>query len=172
MHLRSSFAFAPAGQFDEAAKAALDFEEILGKGDYFLEIQEHGLDAQRRIRKPLAEFSQTYRRSSGGDERLALPDAGRRQGPRRAALHRYRQDDQRPESADLRQAELLCSIAEEMWRTFGDDCPSCCSRTLEIAERCDLEFPKAIDHLPLYPIPEADGGSRSTTLREHRAGGF
>ena len=31
---------------DEAAKAALEFEEILGKGNYFLEIQEHGLDAQ------------------------------------------------------------------------------------------------------------------------------
>src|SRR3982750_2536915 len=42
---------------DEAAKAALEFEEILGKGNYFLEIQEHGLDAQRRIRKPLVDLS-------------------------------------------------------------------------------------------------------------------
>jgi len=32
------------------------FEEILGKGNYFLEIQEHGLDAQRRIRKSLVDF--------------------------------------------------------------------------------------------------------------------
>jgi DNA polymerase III, alpha subunit len=36
---------------DEAAAAAIEFQEILGKGNYFLEIQEHGLDAQRRIRK-------------------------------------------------------------------------------------------------------------------------
>src|SRR3982750_1947759 len=42
---------------DEAAKAALEFEEILGKGNYFLEIQEHGLDAQRRIRKSLVDLS-------------------------------------------------------------------------------------------------------------------
>ena len=42
---------------DEAAAAALEFEEILGKGNYFLEIQEHGLDAQRRIRKSLVELS-------------------------------------------------------------------------------------------------------------------
>jgi len=42
---------------DEAAKAAIEFEEILGKGNYFLEIQEHGLDAQRRIRKSLVDLS-------------------------------------------------------------------------------------------------------------------
>src|ERR1700752_4704700 len=31
---------------EEAARAAIEFEEILGKGNYFLEIQEHGLYAQ------------------------------------------------------------------------------------------------------------------------------
>jgi DNA polymerase-3 subunit alpha len=42
---------------DEAAAAAVEFEEIMGKGNYFLEIQEHGLEAQQRIRKPLVELS-------------------------------------------------------------------------------------------------------------------
>ncbi|HEU4507013.1 MAG TPA: PHP domain-containing protein, partial [Pyrinomonadaceae bacterium] len=42
---------------DEAAKAAIEFEEILGKGNYFLEIQEHGLEPQKRIRKSLVELS-------------------------------------------------------------------------------------------------------------------
>ena len=37
----------------------LSFEEILGRGNYFLEIQEHGLDAQQRIRKSLVELSST-----------------------------------------------------------------------------------------------------------------
>src|SRR5215831_4194701 len=37
-------------RFDEAAKAALEFQEIFGKGNYYLEIQEHGLQAQERIR--------------------------------------------------------------------------------------------------------------------------
>src|SRR6266545_2089580 len=36
---------------------AVEFEEIMGKGNYFLEIQEHGLEAQQRIRKPLVELS-------------------------------------------------------------------------------------------------------------------
>src|SRR5437660_9924120 len=44
-------------RFDEAATQALQFEEIMGKGNYFLEIQEHGLEPQVRIRKPLIELS-------------------------------------------------------------------------------------------------------------------
>src|SRR6266850_7959977 len=33
-------------RFDGAAAAAIEFEDIMGKGNYFLEIQEHGLEAQ------------------------------------------------------------------------------------------------------------------------------
>src|SRR2546423_13087311 len=43
-------------RFDDAATQALEFEEIMGKGNYFLEIQEHGLEAQARIRKPLIDL--------------------------------------------------------------------------------------------------------------------
>ena len=35
----------------------LSLRKFSGKGNYFLEIQEHGLDAQQRIRKPLVELS-------------------------------------------------------------------------------------------------------------------
>src|SRR6266566_5644694 len=36
-------------RIDEAAKAALEFQEIFGSGNYYLEIQEHGLESQKRI---------------------------------------------------------------------------------------------------------------------------
>src|SRR5437773_1152140 len=38
--------------FEDAATAALEFRDIMGQGNYFLEIQEHGLEPQARIRKP------------------------------------------------------------------------------------------------------------------------
>ena len=38
---------------DDAAAAALEFQEIMGDGNYFLEIQEHGLEPQARIRKQI-----------------------------------------------------------------------------------------------------------------------
>ena len=44
-------------RFDDAARQSLEFEQILGKGNYYLEIQDHGLEGQNAIRKPLVELS-------------------------------------------------------------------------------------------------------------------
>ncbi len=145
-------------KFDEAAAAAIEFEEILGKGNYFLEIQEHGLEAQDRIRKPLVELS---RRT--GVPMVATNDA-----------HYLRSDDA------LAHDVLLCigsgktvketnrlryptpnfyvRSAEEMWRIFGSELPDALTRTAEIADRCDLNLPTNINHLPNYPIPDSDAG--------------
>jgi len=143
-------------RFDEAAAAAIEFEEILGKGNYFLEIQEHGLEAQDRIRKPLVELSKRT-----GIPLVATNDA-----------HYLRPEDAR--AHDI----LLCigsgktvtdtnrlrypspnfyvRSPEEMWRIFGDELPDALTRTVEIAERCDLRLPEDVNYLPNYPIPESD----------------
>ncbi len=142
-------------RFDEAAKAALEFEEILGKGNYYLEIQEHGLDAQRRIRKPMVELS-------------------RKTGIPLVATN----DSHYLNSTDVKAHDTLLCIgtgktindpnrltygaptfyyrtAEEMWEVFGEE-PEVLLRTLEIAEKCNVEFPKAIDQVPFYPVPDGD----------------
>jgi len=141
---------------DDAAAAALEFEEILGKGNYYLEIQEHGLEAQERIRKPLVELS---RRT--GVPLVATNDA-----------HYLRPDDARAhdvllcigsgksvnDTNRLRYASpnFYVRSPEEMWRIFGDELPDALTRTVEIAEMCDLKLPKDINYLPNYPIPESE----------------
>ncbi len=143
---------------DDAAAAALEFEEILGKGNYYLEIQEHGLEAQERIRKPLVGLS---RRT--GVPLVATNDA-----------HYLRPDDARAhdvllcigsgktvnDTNRLRYAtpNFYVRSPEEMWRIFGDELPEALSRTVEIAEMCDLTLPKDINYLPNYPIPASDSG--------------
>lgn len=142
-------------KFEEAAKAALEFEDILGKGNYYLEIQEHGLDAQKRIRKPMVELSKKT-----GIPLIATNDS-----------HYLN-------STDVKAHDILLCIgtgktindsnrltygaptfyyrtAEEMWDVFGEE-PEVLLRTLEIAEKCNLEFPKTIDQVPLYPVPEGE----------------
>jgi len=144
--------------FDEAAAAAIEFEEILGKGNYFLEIQEHGLEAQDRIRKPLVELS---RRT--GVPLVATNDA-----------HYLRPDDARAHDVLLcigsgktvKETNRLRYLTpnfyvrspEEMWRIFGNELPDALTRTAEIADRCDLNLPANINHLPNYPIPDSDAG--------------
>lgn len=145
-------------KFDEAAAAALEFEEILGKGNYFLEIQEHGLEAQDRIRKPLVELSKKT-----GVPLVATNDA-----------HYLRPDDARAhdvllcigsgktvkDTNRLRYASpnFYVRSPEEMWRVFGNELPEALTRTIEIAERCALRLPENINHLPNYPIPASDAG--------------
>ena len=44
------------GQFDEALASAGEWQDIFGKENYFLELMEHGLDIERRVRDGLAEI--------------------------------------------------------------------------------------------------------------------
>lgn len=140
-------------KFDEAARAALEFEEILGKGNYFLEIMDHGLDPQVRIRKPMAELS----------KRTGIPAVITNDS------HYLNADDVKAHDC------LLCistgktindagrlsygspkyyfRTAEEMWADFGEE-PEWLLNSLRIADMCNLEFPKAIDQVPVYPVPE------------------
>ena len=44
------------GQFDEALKSAAEYQEIFGKENYFLELMDHGLDIERRVRDGLVDI--------------------------------------------------------------------------------------------------------------------
>jgi DNA polymerase-3 subunit alpha len=144
---------------DEAAAAAIEFEEIMGKGNYFLEIQEHGLDAQQRIRKPLVELS----RRTGvplvatNDAHYLMPEDARAHDVLLCIGSGKTVND----TNRLRYASpnFYVRSPEEMWRVFGDELPDALLRTVEIADRCDLKLPENINHLPNYPIPEGEAAS-------------
>jgi len=141
---------------DEAAAAALEFEEIFGKGNYFLEIQEHGLEAQQRIRKPLVELS---RRT--GVPLVATNDA-----------HYLKPEDARAHDVllcigsgktvnDTNRLRYLTPnfyvrSPQEMWQIFGHELPEALTRTVEVADRCNLTLPEKVTYLPNYPIPDSE----------------
>ncbi len=139
-------------KFDEAAKEALEFQDILGKGNYYLEIQEHGLDAQRRIRKPMVELS----KKTGipivatNDSHYLMPDDVKAH-EMLLCIGRNRSYD--PNQLTYGAPSFYVRSAEEMWQIFGEE-PDLLLRTLEIAEKCDLQFPKTIDQVPVYPVPD------------------
>jgi DNA polymerase-3 subunit alpha len=143
---------------DEAAAAALEFEEILGKGNYFLEIQEHGLDAQRRIRKSLVELSKRtgVPLVATNDAHYLMPEDSRAHDVLLCIGSGKTVND----TNRLRYASpnFYVRSPEEMWRIFGDELPEVLTRTVEIAERVDLALPQNVNHLPKYPIPESEQG--------------
>lgn len=140
-------------KFDEAARASLEFQEILGKGNYYLEIQEHGLDAQKRIRKPLVELSRKTGIplvATNDSHYLMSTDVKAHDTLLCIGTGKTIND---PNRLTYGSPQYYFRSAEEMWLTFGEE-PDLIHRTLEIAEKCNLEFPKTIDQVPLYPVPE------------------
>ncbi len=145
-----------AGRLDAAEKAAHEFQDILGKGNYFLEIQDHQLPDQQRINKDLIELS-----ARSGIPLVATNDAH----------YLFREDY---EAHDV----MLCigtgrtvndtdrmrfggpqwyvRSPEEMREIFTY-CPDAVTRTAEVAEMCNLKLPLGENHLPVFPIPPAEG---------------
>ena len=140
-------------RFDDAARQSLEFEQILGKGNYYLEIQDHGLEGQNAIRKPLVELS----RKTGiplvatNDVHYLLPSDHKAHdtllcigtGKTLRDTHRLTYQSQ----------TYYFRPANEMWELFGEE-PDLLLRTLEIAEKCNLEFPKKEDQMPVFPVPD------------------
>ena len=143
---------------DEAAAAAIEFEEIMGKGNYFLEIQEHGLEAQDKIRKPLVELSKRtgVPLVATNDAHYLMPDDARAHdvllcigsGKTVADTNRLRYPS----------PNFYVRSPEEMWRVFGAELPEALTRTVEIANRCELKLPENVNYLPNYPIPASEAG--------------
>jgi len=143
---------------EEAARAAIEFEEILGKGNYFLEIQEHGLDAQKRIRKSLVDLSKRtgVPLVATNDAHYLMPEDSRAHdvllciGSGKTVNDTNRLRYQSP--------YFYVRSQEEMWKIFGNELPEVLTRTVEIAERCELKLPENVNYLPQYPIPQSEQG--------------
>ncbi|HEY0761317.1 MAG TPA: DNA polymerase III subunit alpha [Pyrinomonadaceae bacterium] len=146
---------------EEAAKAAIEFEEIFGKGNYFLEIQEHGLDAQKRIRKSLVDLSKRtgVPLVATNDSHYLMPEDSRAHdvllciGSGKTVNDTNRLRYQSP--------YFYVRSQDEMWNIFGNELPEVLTRTVDIAERCELKLPENVNYLPQYPIPESEQGLSS-----------
>jgi len=131
--------FLRLGKYDEARAAAAEFRDIFGEGNYFLELMEHGLEIESRVRADLLRLAND----------LALPIVATND------LHYTRKEDAPAHEvllcvqsgstmADPNRFKLdgddyyLKSPAEmrQVWREL----PEACDNTLLIAERCDVSF--------------------------------
>src|SRR6476660_2527930 len=145
-------------RFDEAAAQALEFEEIMGKGNYFLEIQEHGLEPQARIRKPLIDLSKItgIPLVATNDAHYLMPDDFRAHDVLLCIGSGKTVSDQN--RLKYGTPNFYVRSPEEMWGIFGNELPEVLQRTVEIAERCELKLPEGVNYLPNYPIPESEAG--------------
>ena len=140
-------------RMEEAEKVALYYRDIFGDGSFYLEIQDHGLEDQKKANRGLIEIA----------KKTGIPLV-------------VTNDSHYTEKADANAQDILLCIGtnkkkEEQKRLrFGPqefylksqtemeilfrDIPEALTNSLVIAEQCSLEIPKPGPLLPDYIIPE------------------
>jgi DNA polymerase-3 subunit alpha len=151
--------------FEAAIAAAGKFQDIFGKDDFFIEVQDHGLAAQKAIMPDLLAISAQI-----GAPLLATNDAHytrRNEHDAHDVLLCIQTGSLRSDTTRLRfeGSDHYLKTAAEMRQLFPvDSFPGACDNTLLIAERAnvDLELGKIL--LPNFPVPS--GETEVTYLRK------
>ena len=150
---------------DAALKAAGDYQDIFGRDRFFIELHDHGVEAQRRILPDLLDISRRIEAPL-----LATNDAHytrREEAEAHDVLLCIQTGSLVDESDRLRFAgsEYYLKTAREMRERFpSQDYPGACDNTLWIAERASvrLDFDRLL--LPHFRVP--DGHTSVSYLRE------
>ncbi|GGK98518.1 DNA polymerase III subunit alpha [Sphaerisporangium melleum] len=146
------------GQYDEALAAAARSQEIFGKDNYYLEIMDHGLDIERRVREGLTKISgelgipplvtndshYTYESDSTSHDALLCIQTGKQlSDPDR---FRFDGSGYYIKTAD----EMRAVDSSELWAEG-------CRNTLLVAEKVDPSGMFTFKNLmPTFPVPEGE----------------
>ena len=156
------------GQYDEARKAASEFQDIFGKENFFAEIMDHGIDIERRTMKDLLRLANELDMPLVATNDLHYTHS--HDATAHAALLCVQSastlDD--PNRFKFDSDEFYLKSAAQMRGLFPDH-PEAASNTLLIAERCEVNFEKR-DLMPRFPVP--DGETEATWFEKEVATGM
>ncbi|HEX8280491.1 MAG TPA: DNA polymerase III subunit alpha, partial [Chthoniobacterales bacterium] len=152
-------------QSDNLAKAresAAEFRDIFGAENFFLELHDHGIEAQQKCNATLPTLAREF-----GLGLVAANDVHFLERSHHEAhdvmicigTGKMVHDERRMRYTP----ELYFKTADEMRALFPQH-PSAITNTLEIAERCNLDLEFGKSKYPEYPVP--DGKTRQGYLRE------
>ena len=151
------------GSYDEAKEIALRYRDTMGEGNYFLEIQDHGLNEEKRIIPEMIRLSKEtgIKLVATNDiHYLTKKDAKYQDILMCIQMEKKVQDEDRMK---FETEEFYIKSPEEMAELF-DYAPEAISNTVEIAKRCNVDFDFNTRHLPAYDVP--DGKDAFDYLRE------
>lgn len=139
------------GGFEKACALAKEYEDIFGKGNYYIELMDHGIreevesipllkDVSKRTGIPVVATNDCHYEKKedweAHDVHVCISTGKTLNDPKRMQMSH----------------ELYFKSPEEMHALFSHT-PEACANTLEIAEKCNLEFPKHGFILPKFDIP-------------------
>ncbi|MCD7867589.1 MAG: DNA polymerase III subunit alpha [Clostridiales bacterium] len=145
--------FITRGMYEEAKAAALRYQDIFGKGNFFLELQDHGISDQETVNSQLLRMSRetgielvctndvhyTYAEDAEPHDVLLCLQTGKKL----ADEDRMRYDG----------GQYYVKSPEEMAALFSY-APQALENTYKIAHRCHVEIEFGVTKLPQFDVPE------------------
>ncbi|MDD3138620.1 MAG: DNA polymerase III subunit alpha [Lachnospiraceae bacterium] len=141
------------GFFDEARNSARRYEDIFGKGNFFLELQDHGMQEQKTVNQQLLRLA-----AETEIELVATND-----------IHYTCADDEKPHDILLciqtgkklsdenrmryEGGQYFVKSEEEMKQLFPYALQAL-ENTQKIADRCNVEIEFGVTKLPQYDVPD------------------
>ncbi|MBR4400410.1 MAG: DNA polymerase III subunit alpha [Synergistes sp.] len=152
------------GDLDGARRCAELYRDIMGDGNYFLEVQSNSVPEQAIVNKALVGLSKELgipliatndshylkREDAGWHDVLLCVQTGSIVTDEKR--YRFTGDD------------YYFRSPEEMWAIFGGELPESLTNTQMIADRCNVKLQTGHYYLPEFPLPE--GETLSTHLRK------
>ncbi|WP_131787182.1 DNA polymerase III subunit alpha [Protofrankia symbiont of Coriaria ruscifolia] len=158
-------------QFDKALQAAATYQDIFGPDNYFLELMDHGLAIERKVRDGLLDISRrlNLRPLATNDSHYVTKDQAESHSALLCVGTGKRLDD--PKRFKFDGDGYYLKSADEMRVLWDDQVPGACDSSLLIAERVqpyDDVF-AYVDRMPRFPVPE--GEDQLSWLRKEVARG-
>ena len=139
--------------YDEGRRLAYDYLDIFGKDNFYLEIQDHGLDLDKKLiplQFRLAQETGIPLVATNDAHYLTKEDAGAHEALLCVQTGRTLSD---PKRMRFGTQEFYLKTREEMAALFdGDMAPL--NRTWEISEMCNLSLEPVSDPFPKFAVPE------------------
>lgn len=141
------------GLYEEAKKSALKYQSVFGEGNYFLELQDHGIPEQKLVNQQLVRLSEetgielvctndihyTYAADEASHDVLLCIQTGKKL-----------QDEDRMRYEG---GQYYVKSPEEMEELFPY-VPQALKNTCKIGSRCNVEIEFGVTKLPQYDVPE------------------
>jgi DNA polymerase-3 subunit alpha len=157
------------GNYKEAMRAASDYRDIFGAHNFFLELMDHGIDVETRVKEDLIKLGRelklpllatndlhyTRHEDAAAHEALLCVQSG----STLADPKRFKFDND----------EFYLKSPAQMRELFKD-LPEACDNTLLIAERCNVKLREDENLMPAFAVPQ--GETEDSWLRKESERGL
>jgi len=144
-------------QYDQAVAAAAEFRDIFGAENYFLEVMNHGIDIELRVRQDLLRLGRQLNLPLLASNDLHYVHAADHTAHSALLAVGSQRTLDDPKVFKLDGDSYYLKSAADMRKLFPEsDFPGACDNTLAVAERCNIAFDETASYMPRFPVPDGE----------------